>query len=95
MFGEIWCIIEGLRFVITHTLHTGALTALLERVRSDASVAPRRIALFSLGNFVSHAEARSVLESMPVPLEEVLSAAARLSPRPWDRFTSRHAHPDF
>jgi len=58
-------------------LQQGAIEALVHMVEHDCAAAPRRIGLFSLGNFAGHRECKSILMDPSLHFEVTL---AQLSP---------------
>lgn len=52
------------------------LSLVILAVGHDVSAAPRRIALFSLGNFAGYGECRGMLLDPSLGFEEVMGAAA-------------------
>eukprot|EP01047_Picozoa_sp_COSAG01_P009355 COSAG01_NODE_382_length_17840_cov_68.658663_17_plen_94_part_00 len=60
--------------LVTAMIRGGAVEALLHTVNHDSAPAPRRIALFSLGNFVGYSEVRDLLTAPQLEFESTMGA---------------------
>ena len=70
--GALGNMVRNAGTLVRAMIREGAVEALLHTVIHDSAAAPRRIALFSLGNFVGYAEVRELLSSQQLEFDSTL-----------------------
>lgn len=72
--GALGNMVRNAGTLVTAMIRGGAVEALLHTVNHDSAPAPRRIALFSLGNFVGYSEVRDLLTAPQLEFESTMGA---------------------